>query len=299
MKHSLNATIVILAIFLITQIFGLYLIGESLNINYDDTGTIILEHDSTTIGERPDLQGYQSFIYLVVAVIIGTILILILMKYQQIKLWKLWFFIAVFLAMSISLGVILNPLLAMGIAIILAIVKITKRNVITHNLTEILMYSGIAVLLVPIFNLKWVIILLLTISVYDAYAVWKSKHMIKMAQFQAKSEVFAGLMIPYKRKKLELEIPSTPKLKSKKNTNAILGGGDVAFSLIFSGVVMEWLVLNGVTLLNAFLQASIIGVITTISLLTLFMIAKKDKFYPAMPIITLGCLIGLGIILIL
>ncbi len=51
------------------------------------------------------------------------------------------------------------------------------------------MYTGIAILFVPILNVFWMIILLIVISIYDAYAVWKSKHMVKMANFQMIKQV--------------------------------------------------------------------------------------------------------------
>ena len=57
------------------------------------------------------------------------------------------------------------------------------------------------------------------------YAVWKSKHMIKLAKFQSDAKIFTGLLVPYKEK--------------KKESFAMLGGGDMAFPLLFSGVILS------------------------------------------------------------
>ena len=66
---------------------------------------------------------------------------------------------------------------------------------------------------------------------------WKSKHMVAMAQFQTKSGIFAGVLLPYKMPKLSLR---KKKHKNKKLVKtAILGGGDIGFPLIFSGVIMK------------------------------------------------------------
>jgi presenilin-like A22 family membrane protease len=171
------------------------------------------------------------------------------------------------------------------------------------------MYAGIAVLLVPIFDVFWAVMLLLAISVYDMYAVWKSKHMVKMAKFQTQSNIFAGLLIPYKVKAGK----SIPQIKSKtknirlasskagktETKTAILGGGDVAFPLIFAGVIMENLLMQGLSKGTAFLEASIIILTTTIALALLFFFAKKDKFYPAMPFISAGCLVGWVIVMLI
>ncbi|MBU0471836.1 MAG: hypothetical protein KKF89_02685 [Nanoarchaeota archaeon] len=301
MKHDLNVTTIIILLFLLTQIVGLALVKEDISVINNINGTIIIEHQETVIGARPQTTGAESFAYVAVAVAIGTLLVLLIIKFGKMHLWKAWFFLAVFFAISIALGVIMNKRWAFIIGFVLALLKIYRRNILTHNLTEILMYSGLTVLLVPIFDLFWVFALLIAISIYDMYAVWKSKHMIKMAQFQTKSNLFAGLMIPYKEHKgLTLQLPEKPSFtKKKKVKNAILGGGDVAFPLIFSGVVMEHLIIQGLSLTSAFLQASIISLTTTIAVLGLFIFAKKDKFYPAMPTVTIGCIIGYLIILII
>jgi presenilin-like A22 family membrane protease len=302
MKHDLNVTAVIITVFFLTQIVGLFLVNKDISDVRTVDGEIVVEHQDTSIGPRPDTTGFESFLYLAIAVVIGTILVLVIMHFEKVKLWKFWFFMAVLFSISIALGVIMSSPLAFFFAFVLASLKLWKRNVLIHNLTEVLMYSGLAVLLAPIFDLFWVFILLIAISIYDMYAVWRSKHMVKMAQFQAKSELFAGLMIPYEQKKgMKIEIPRSPELQpiKKKVRNAILGGGDVAFPLIFSAVVMENLIMKGVTVTSAFFQAAIISVAVTLAILGLFVFAKKEKFYPAMPVVTLGCVVGYLVVLLL
>lgn len=302
MKHNLNATTILIAFFLLTQIFGLYLVNQDIEVVQTINETIIIEHKETAIGERPELTSQGSFIYIVTAISIGTLLLLLIIKYNKLLLWKIWFFLAIFLSISIALGVLLDVKLAYLLALILTILKIFKPNIITHNVSEILMYSGLAVLLTPLFHgeLFWIIALLILIAIYDAFAVWKSKHMIKIAKFQAKTNLFAGLMIPYENKKgLKISLPEKPDLKqSGKVRNAILGGGDVAFPLIFSGVVMESLIKIGLSPTTAFFRTTIISFVVTLTVFGLFVFAKKNKFYPAMPFITAGCLIGYALVLI-
>ena len=108
------------------------------------------------------------------------------------KLWKFWFFLASFIALSIALDVILDSTLALSLAFILALLKVLRKNIVLHNITEVLMYSGIAIFLVPVLDVFWGGMMLAAFSLYDVYAVWKSKHMIKMAKFQADSNLFAG-----------------------------------------------------------------------------------------------------------
>jgi len=318
MKHNIRITVFLLAIFILTQVFGLFLIKEAVTV-VKVNGTVTLEHQDTALGERPDMQGSQSFIFLLGGVLIGTGLVLLIIKFGKVVVWKAWYFIAVFLSISLSLGVLVDFKLAYLLAIILAVIKMSKKNPYIHNLTEVLIYSGLAVLMVPLFDIFWASMLLIFISFYDMYAVWKSKHMVKMANFQAKTNLFAGLFIPYNEKKevkpklskqkahsskANSKVPTPAKLISKSKNkssssmtkNAVLGGGDIAFPLIFSGVVMEKLMRSGIPPEIAFLKVLIISLLVTISLGTLFYFAKKDKFYPAMPFVSAGCFLGLLIV---
>ncbi len=81
------------------------------------------------------------------------------------------------------------------------------------------------------------------------------------------------------------------KLKKVGIKTAILGGGDIGFPLIFAGVVMKDLMLVNPELIG-FLKVLIIPVFVSIALLLLFLKSKKDKFYPAMPFIFAGCIVG-------
>ena len=320
MKHNLSVTAMLVLFFLLAQVVGLGLInykfqvvkvGNETNIGYTEVSG----------SELPEWQTGIVLLYVLGGVLIGTLLVLLIIKLKKVKLWKLWFFIAVLIAITFALDVLIkNTTITFIIALILTYFKVYKPNVIIHNLTEVLMYVGIGLFIVGLLrtHILGAVIMLLIISLYDIYAVFKSKHMVKMAKFQTKSKVFAGLLIPYTPKEqaaesVKLTQPKTSKtfdIKSGKveKKNAILGGGDIAFPLIFTGVVMQNIANKlytnlGLTLAAAksiaFQQSLVITLTTTIAIALLFVFAKKDKFYPAMPIVTAGCLIGYGIVLLL
>lgn len=318
MKHSIKITSLLIIFFLITQIIGLTLISLSANKQtqvIDGKTITTINYTETALGERPQFKtSYGPLIYLMSGVFLGTILIFILMKIKLGgKLWKYWYLMAVIFSITIALGVITTKTFALLIGIILGLLKINKPGDFwIHNTTEILMYAGLGVLLAPLFTIMWAIILLLIISFYDAYAVWKSKHMIKLAKFTMKNKLFAGLYINYKQTNNKTKIILNPsrsikktishpeeagKPKHEKTTKqAILGGGDVVFPLILSGTVFTRLLNKGFEPLTAVLTTGIISITTTISLYILFYAGKKNKFYPAMPFITTGSLVGLGLI---
>ncbi|MBI5880496.1 hypothetical protein HZB90_00020, partial [archaeon] len=165
--------------------------------------------------------------------------------------------------------------------------KIYKPNFIIHNLSEVFVYGGLAAIFVPIMNLYAVVILLILISVYDMIAVWQSKHMVKMAQFQTESKVFAGISIPYQIPKCGKAVEGKGRKVKEEIKSAILGGGDIGFPLLFAGVLMKSM---------SFAKVLIVPVVVSLALLLLLLLAKKDKFYPAMPFITIGCFVGYGIL---
>lgn len=260
MKHILPITLIIIALFFSAQLIGLGITNK------------YLEKDLPYGIERPHIPEKTAPFSILAFVIMATLLVLVLAHFKSEFLWKLWFFLAVVFALSIAFSVFVPEIPALFIAIGLALMKVFRTNVYTHNLTELFIYGGLAAIFVPVLSVFSMIILLLLISAYDMYAVWKSKYMIKLAQFQTKLKVFAGIFIPYENKK------------------AILGGGDIGFPLLFAGVVMkESNIFNGL----------IIALATTLSLFLLFKYSKKGRFYPAMPYITVGCLVSYYITLLL
>lgn len=276
--------------FLITQFIGLFV------INYYSSSEVQLPF-GMDVPEDQETQDYSmNFFSIIFSFIIAILIIVFLMNLKSGWVMRLWFFSVIMLTLSITLIAILNipPVfyfLALILALPFALMKVYKRNIIVHNVTELLIYPGIAAVFVPLLNIPWAIGLLILISVYDAWAVWRSGIMQKMANYQMTNlKIFAGFMVPYltkaQRKKIEKMPKSELKKKGVKVNTAILGGGDVAFTIIPAGVVLiNW----GVWPAIAVIAGGFAG------LAFLLLSSKKKKFYPAMPFITTGILIAMGI----
>ena len=283
--------------FLIAQLIGIFVVHQyspqTFQTNINGTLVNTTSHNLPYGLEPPQQDASISIISIIISFAIAITLMLVLMKYKIELFLKLWFAAVIILALSTTFFSFLKPLqyaslIALLIALPLAYLKIIKRNVVVHNITELLIYPGIAAIFVPILNVTTTIILLILISIYDAYAVWHAKFMQKMAKYQmSKLKIFSGFFIPY------LQKGSLSKIKSKKKvkmTVAILGGGDVVFPMIFSGVLLN---------AQGILPALSVTLFSGIALFILFMFSEKGKFYPAMPFITAGCLVGFLIGLLL
>jgi presenilin-like A22 family membrane protease len=303
MKHNLKITIILLGMFIITQLIGLAVV----NYYLDSQNIIPYGFDNSRLPEQSkDFSFYSQLLAsFITSFIIAILIIFLLMKIKSEIFLRIWFFVVITVALGITITAIIgkinipnSSLIALVIAISLAYIKVFKKNLIVHNITELLIYPGIAAIFVTIFNLWTTIALLIIISIYDIWAVWHSGIMQKMAKFQInKVGVFSGYFIPYaskavkeKIKNLKLKynnkIPKNIVKKSKLKVNlAILGGGDVVFPIIAAGVMLKTF--------NSFIPALIVVLFSCLALLYLFVFAEKKKFYPAMPYLTTGIFIGM------
>ncbi|MCX6706811.1 MAG: presenilin family intramembrane aspartyl protease, partial [Candidatus Woesearchaeota archaeon] len=186
MKHTLKVTLIIIALFLIAQLVGLVTINRYLQVNENaETGEVTISYPDTVLGPPAQVENKStSFLFIGLFVLIGTGLFLLIVKYRVYRVWKLWFFLAVWATVSVALGVYLDWIVAAAIAFGLGLWKIFRPNVYIYNFTEIFIYTGIAILMLSVLNLFAAFGLLVLISLYDMYAVWKSKHMVTMAKFQ-------------------------------------------------------------------------------------------------------------------
>jgi hypothetical protein len=315
MKHSWKITSILLGMFIICQLIGIAVISSY----SPQTETVIINNVSmnkTTYNLpsafEPPEQGekqnaWSLFLNMVFAFAIVIFIYLLLMKFGMAKFMQIWFLIVIGIAVGISLNAGLRFVTAYAVLIsfiagfLISILKTFRRNVFVHNISELLIYPGIAAMFVALIvsyasaPILVISLFLIGISVYDIYAVWHSQVMQKMAKYQIeKVKVFAGFFIPYINKeererldKLKLKMKNKDRKIKVKASLAILGGGDVVWPMILSGIVYNVFGLMG---------ALIIVAGAVLSLGTLFYLGKKGKFYPAMPFISGGCFIALGLV---
>jgi len=298
MKHTSKITTILITMFLVTQLIGIFVFtsySDGVDLPYG-------MEPPEEIKEKP--QGFQ----IIAAFIIAITLFFLLTRLNAETFIRIWYFTVTILALGLTSYVIFLKLgltfytefLVLIIAIPLAYIKIFKRHIILHNFTELLIYPGIAAVFIPLLNIMWIIIILFLISLYDIWAVWHTEFMQKMAKYQIeKLRFFTGFFVPYADKKERLKIREIRQKYEKKGDKvleaqfkkarikvnlAILGGGDVIFPIITAGVFYKFL---------GIIPALIIAVSATLALLFLFIMARKGKFYPAMPFITIGMYLGM------
>ena len=259
MKYTSTTLMIIITLFLVAQFVGL-----SINTHY-------FSSDLPYGLKPPDVDESFSPWFFVSMLIAVTLIFMLLRKFRFEMLMKVWFFMAFVITVSITLSAFISSWIAMIIAIVLIILRLRERDLIIHNTTEVLVYGGVAAIFAPILSYWSVILLLILISIYDFIAVNITKHMVKMAKMQESLGIFSGLIVV------------------NKNEVAILGGGDIAFTLLFATVA-----LRDFSPLSAY--AVVYG--ATLGILALMILGQKKKFYPAMPFVTVGSLLGFGLSLL-
>jgi presenilin-like A22 family membrane protease len=209
MKHNLKITAVLLLMFLATQFIGLYV------IDHYTTTDLPLGLDSPELEE--DREYNQMFISIIIAFVIAIGLLLLLTHFKAEFLLKLWFLLVVVIALVISFMAFIPTfqyviIVVFLLAVPLALVKIYGQNFLVHNATELFIYPGIAAVFVPLLNIWTVIALLIAISLYDMWAVWRSGLMQKMAKYQInKLKVFSGFFVPYVSKRTRMRLKKMKK----------------------------------------------------------------------------------------
>lgn len=256
MKHDVKITILLIFLFVLTQFIGLYVVNHYSPVHVLQGGEVqnvtapALPYglETPTIEKESD---YKIFLYgVLIAFMFAVLVLFLLTKFNLGIVLKIWFLIVITLALGIFINSVLpafkySAIVAVAVALPLALIKMFKRNFLVHNLTELVIYPGISAVFVPILNLWTIIVLLILISIYDMWAVWQSGIMQKMAKYQINTlNIFTGFFIPYKAGKLKFRFKNLKervkrKMKKIKINIAILGGGDIIFPIIASGVVLK------------------------------------------------------------
>ncbi|MDD4353135.1 MAG: presenilin family intramembrane aspartyl protease [Candidatus Nanoarchaeia archaeon] len=248
MKHTKKITVLLVLIFLIHQLFGIFVISNIVT-------------DLST--EYSDEQLSSEVIFFPFFLIFASLIFIILSRFK--KIIKYWYILAMVLCGYITLSALIEPYQAIILSILIILVKKLTDDDYFNNLSELIIYPSIAIILLPVINLLSAIILLILISVYDFLAVYFSKHMVLLAKTQIKNTIFSGIKIRYGKE------------------SAIIGGGDIAFVMILVSVIFR-----DYGLFNSVVTA----LSSSIGLLTLLLLAQKKKFYPAMPFLTISSIIG-------
>ncbi len=224
--------------------------------------------------------------YFLVSFLVVTFLVLLFVllknkkasKFKEI-IYKGFFITTVFWGGMTVLNLFLPALAAILVMGILIVLWLKFPIVWVHDVLMILGLAGVSSFLGLSLIPSIVVALLLIFSVYDFIAVYKTKHMILMAEEMIGKKVILGFIIPKEFKHLK------NKLKDVKigGNFMILGGGDVVFPSLLAVSAVP----------SGFLKAIIIVFFSLAGVFFSYWIFTKEKEpIPALPPIALLAIIG-------
>lgn len=230
----------------------------------------------------PQFSFWQFIFYFILA----TLLIFLISYFVRFKKEKKMFFRAVFILATFFGGTSFFSCWMSGLPALILMAGIVfwwfkRPTVLNQDLCLILGMAGIGSILGLSLDHLMVALLLVFFSIYDFIAVYKTKHMIRMAKEMIESRAILAFLIPPNisgfRESLEKIEPGGRFL--------ILGGGDVVFPLLFAASLTSQGILNSL-------------IVATFSLVGLFagfyffIFQKVRQPIPALPPIALFSIIG-------
>lgn len=230
--------------------------------------------------------GVSSPLDFVLQFILATgILLFIIYFFRKKKIKKVFFKAIFFFALLFGnlyfLGLFLPPWVVFLWLVFLSVFLIKKPSLFIHNTGLIFAICGIGSGLGTQLSPLAVVVLLALFSVYDFIAVYKTKHMVKMAEEMLQSRAIMGFIIPKKLSELKAE----PKEIKPGGKFLVLGAGDIVFPLMLTASVVS----------KGILEAVIVGGFSFLGLLFSFILfsSKKERApMPALPPIALLSIIG-------
>ncbi len=237
-----------------------------------------------------------SFLNFLIYFLIITLAILLFLKISKKGsgiLLQIFFILAIFSGLDIFFSTFIKEPGAMILAVGLIALRFMRPNVLLHNIVVIFGLAGVGGMLGLSFLPRDAIILLIFLSIYDVIAVYKTKHMVKMAKEMIKKRVVLGIIIPKKLSDIkssmavveQSKIPVRKNLKPKETKQfMILGGGDLALPLLLIASVAKQDIWRGLIIL--------IFALLGLLVMNLIFVKLKNKPMPALPPLALFSILG-------
>lgn len=273
--RSKENVIMLISFFIIANLLGLLAASELISAG-TITQTAILNEQAS------------SAFYFFLMVLIAAGVMLLLYKLKADLFIKGWFAFALFFTTMLFFSAFIPDLIAILVSISLIALNRKFGSWELNNLIQIFAFAGAGAFFGTMVGFLPALIILGLISIYDIVAVFFTEHMVSLAKSGISSGTFMGFMYPKGGKDIELDHEKIKEMEDSKVKSkvGVLGGGDVIIPMIFA-----------ISLLKTFgVLASSLSIFTAAIFLYLLLTkAQEGKFYPAMPFVSAGSLLGFSL----
>ena len=183
-----------------------------------------------------NFSGFSPIDFLILA---GTIILFIFFSKRGGRagtiFYKAFLSLALFAGSQIALQSFTGPSLSIIISTVLVTAFIIRNNILVHNAIMILAIAGIGAAFGTGITPPVALSLLTALSIYDIVAVYKTKHMIKLAETMIKSKAIFGFVIPSRLSMVGKKIDDV----TPGDDFMILGSGDIVMPIVLASSVLS------------------------------------------------------------
>jgi len=233
--------------------------------------------------EIPSFSPFEFIFYFFLATFFAFLIFRFLReRTTKGKIYKILFLSVSFFSSLIFFESFLPEPIPLILVFLLIFWWMKKPIVLNQNLLIIFSLAGIGASLGLSLKPESVILILIILSIYDFIAVYKTNHMVKIAKDMIEAGTILGLVFPFEPLGF---LKSTKEIKPGEGKFLVLGGGDVAFPLIFSVSLLKF------GILKSFFVAlfSLFGLFSNF---LFFLLQRKREGIPALPLISLFSILG-------
>jgi len=265
------------------RIFGFEVFLFSLSLILGILAGLRLEEIFVAQNISPQPISPWQFLFYFFLATVFLLFIIYFFKFKKGKglILKLLFLLAIGFGDIFFFSLFLPDILNFLIVSILIFFLIKKPSLIVHNLAVVFAVAGVGAGVGIRLTPDMVILLLLIFSIYDFIAVYKTKHMVKMAKEMVKGQAILGLVIPQKIS----DFPTYLKEVKPGGRFLILGAGDIVFPLILAVSLIPQGILNS-------LIVALFSLVGLFAGFLIFISKKTRQPMPALPPIALFSIIG-------
>lgn len=219
---------------------------------------------------------------------IGTAIVLGLIRIMHGgRFLRLFFVLALFAGMMTTLNFFLSDIWATILATAIIAIYLLVQQVWLHDLVLILTLPGIVALLGASLSPYTVAVLLVVMSIYDYIAVYKTKHMVRMAKAMIAGRAIFAMIFP---EHFEGFFEHIGKAHPEEGF-MMLGTGDFVFPLIMAASAFS---ISAATAWTIF-GFSLIGLLITH---ILFVSQKTRRPMPALPPLAAAAILGFIVVIL-
>lgn len=195
--------------------------------------------------------------------------------------FRVFFLLILWGGIQIVLGSFFSPLPTLALSVLLIVGLLSARRIVAQNILVLLAIAGVGAVIGLSLTPTMAVIALLLFSFYDIFAVYISRHMIKMAEGMIASGAIFGFVIPAAWR--DFYCPAREMKPGERFM--ILGSGDIALPLVLSASLTR----------TSLTQAAIVTAFSFLGLFIthlLFVNQKKRRAMAALPPIAVASIVG-------